>query len=220
MKIPFVDIHTHHPKNSAEILSVESLFLQDAGSTRNVNFPFSAAIHPWHTGSYSLKQIEAMLEEVVKKPGLIAIGETGLDKSYKTDYQHQKQVFGLHLEFAQRHSKPLIIHAVRSWNEIIEYLKHSKTPSILHGYSAGVVLTKQLIGLGCYFSVGKPVLQITPRFRESLQIIPPTSLFMESDDSQVDIREIYSEVSKLRNITMEDLKIQVYENFKNLFRLR
>ena len=169
MKIPFVDIHTHHPKNSAEILSVESLFLQDAGSTRNVNFPFSAAIHPWHTGSYSLKQIEAMLEEVVKKPGLIAIGETGLDKSYKTDYQHQKQVFGLHLEFAQRHSKPLIIHAVRSWNEIIEYLKHSKTPSILHGYSAGVVLTKQLIGLGCYFSVGKPVLQITPRFRESFK---------------------------------------------------
>ena len=220
MKIPFVDIHTHHPKNSAEILAVESLFLQDAGSPRNTNFPFSAAVHPWHTQSYSLKQIGAMLEEVVKKPGLIAIGETGLDKSYKSDYQHQRQVFGLHLEFAQRHSKPVIIHAVRSWNEIIEYLKHSKTPSILHGYSAGVVLTKQLIGLGCYFSVGKSVLQITPRFRESLQIIPLSSLFMESDDSQVDIQEIYSEVSKLRNIAMGDLKIQIYENFKNLFSFR
>lgn len=217
MKIPFVDIHTHHPKDSAEIISVESRFLQNIDPQKNTNSPFSAAIHPWHTASYSLEQVEVMLEAVIKKPELIAIGETGLDKSYKTDYQHQKQVFGLHLEFAQRHSKPVIIHAVRSWNEIIEYLKHSKTPSILHGYSAGVVLTKQLIGLGCYFSVGKSVLQITPRFRESLQIIPLTSLFMETDDSQADIREIYSEVSKLHNITMEDLKIQVYKNFRNLF---
>jgi TatD DNase family protein len=78
-------------------------------------------------------------------------------------------------------------------------------------------LTKQLIDLGCYFSVGKSVLRITSRFREAIQIIPSTSLFLETDDSNVNISEIYQEVSKIVDISLDDLKIQINRNFKTLF---
>jgi TatD DNase family protein len=92
-------------------------------------------------------------------------------------------------------------------------------PVILHGYSEGVELTKQLIDLGCCFSVGKSVLRITSRFREAIQIIPSTSLFLETDDSNVNISEIYQEVSKIVDISLEELKIQINMNFRKLFYL-
>ncbi len=220
MNIPFLDIHTHHPINSEEILSVPSLFLQDIDLKTVINTPFSAAIHPWHAAKFQPGQVREMLEALIKQPGLLAIGETGLDRACTADFQLQKLLFELHLEFAENHHKPLIIHAVKSWNDLILYMKKAKVPFILHGYSGGRELTKQLIDLGCYFSVGKLVLQMTPRFREAFQIIPLTSLFLETDESPSDIREIYKEASGILNIPLNQFKIQLYQNFKDLFNLQ
>jgi len=217
MSIPFIDIHTHHPVYTEGIISIPSLFLQDIDIQNVPNKYFSAAIHPWHASNFTTLTIRTMLENLIMQPGLIAIGETGLDKVCKADYQQQKLVFELHLEFAKNYHKPLIIHAVKSWNELIEYFKLTKVPLILHGYSEGIVLTRQLINLGCYFSLGKSVLQISPRFREAIQIIPLDSLFLETDDSLTTIIEIYQEVSAILGLSVEELKNQIYKNFNRLF---
>ena len=217
MNIPFIDIHTHNPVYSEGIISVPSLFLQEVDFRNDIITPFSAAIHPWHTSLFTSEDIRAMIEKLMKQTGLIAIGETGLDRVCTADYQQQKLIFELHLEFAENYHKPLIIHAVKSWNDLIGYLRHTKVPIVLHGYSAGIELTKQLIDLGCYFSIGKSALRITPHFYEAIQLIPLTSLFLETDDSHSDITEIYRQVSNTINLPLEELKIQISENFKNLF---
>lgn len=217
MKIPFIDIHTHHPVNSEEIISVQSLFLQDVDLQNDINTPFSAAIHPWHATKFAPEQVSEMLKNLIKQPRLMAIGETGLDKACMVDYQSQKNLFELQLEFAEFHRKPMIIHAVKSWNDLIVYLKRAKVPLILHGYSEGIELTKKLINLGCYFSVGKSMLLLTPRIREAIQIIPHTSLFLETDDSSVNVIEIYYELSKIVGLPLDDLKIQIQKNFDTLF---
>ena len=217
MKIPFIDIHTHHALDSEECISIRSWFLQDINWQNNFSVPFSAAIHPWHATKFSTEQISGMLLNLIKQPKLIAIGEIGLDKSCDVDYQIQKELFELQLRFAEDHQKPIIIHAVKSWNDLIVYLRRVKVPVILHGYSEGIELTKQLIDLGCYFSIGKLVLKITPRFLKAFQIIPPASLFLETDDSNVNICEIYQEVSKIVDISLDELKIQINANFKTLF---
>jgi len=217
VNIPYIDIHTHHPQISEEILTIQSLFLQDIDLQKDIKFQFSAAIHPWHATKFTQEQVRAMLEKLANQPELIAIGETGLDKVCAADYQRQKILFELHLEFAEKYHKPVIIHAVKSWNELMGYLKMANIPVILHGYSAGKELTKQLIGLGCYFSVGKSILNISPDFREAIQTIPLTSLFLETDDSPATIIEIYTEVSKVLGLLPDELKIQIYENFKLMF---
>jgi TatD DNase family protein len=217
VKIPYIDIHTHNRIKSEEIVTIQSLFLQDIDLQNHINELFSAAIHPWHAASYTSEKVKPMLDMLIKQPLLIAIGETGLDKACAVNYEVQKKIFELQLEFAEFHSKPVIIHAVKSFSEIIQYLKKAKVKIVLHGYSAGVDVTKQLIDLGCYFSLGKSVLQITPRLREVVSIIPPSSLFLETDDSKVSIVEIYSEASKILALPLEDLKIQIHRNFESLF---
>jgi TatD DNase family protein len=217
LKVPYIDIHTHHSLNSEEILGVQSLFLQDLDFQSIINTPFSAAIHPWHASKYESKQVGLLLEKLINQPNLIAIGETGLDKICPANYMLQKEVFELHLAFAEKLDKPMIIHAVKSWNDLTGYLKSVKVPCILHGYSEGVVLTKQLINMGCYFSLGKSILQASPRIKEAIEIIPVASLFLETDDSHESIKEIYREVSQIVNLSLESLKNQVYSNFRALF---
>jgi TatD DNase family protein len=217
LNVPFIDIHTHHPVNSEEIISVSSIFLQEVDAQNKINTPFSAAIHPWHSEKFVTGHVRLLLENVKEQPNLIAIGETGLDKFCSADYERQKSIFRLHVEFAEQYHKPLVIHAVKSWNELIIYLKHIKVPCILHGYSERAELTKQLIEMGCYFSIGKSILKDSSRLREAFQLIPVTSLFLETDDSQLSIIEIYREASKIIQMPLDQLKIQLNENFNTLF---
>ena len=217
MKIPFIDIHTHHPVNSEEIISVESVFLQDIDFKKEIMTPFSAAVHPWHAAKFDSGEVSRLLDKLIRQPNLIAIGETGLDSVCHEDYRRQQEIFELHLKFAEKLNKPLIIHAVKSWNDLTRYLKKVKTPCILHGYSEGLVLTRQLTAIGCYFSLGKSVLRSTPRIREAIEYIPVESLFLESDDSQESISAIYREVSAIVGCPLDSLKNQVYSNFRALF---
>ena len=220
MKVPFIDIHTHHSVNSEEIISIPSLFLQDIDFDIVLKSPFSAAIHPWHATKFENKQIKLFLDNLSRQPNLVAIGESGLDKVCSADYQRQREIFELHLSMAEKLNKPLIIHAVNSWNELLIYLKRTNVICILHGYTEGIILTRQLMDLGCYFSIGKSVKNISPRQREGIQMIPVTSLFLESDDSKESIIEIYRKVSEIANLSLDELKIQIYKNFIDIFHFK
>lgn len=217
MNIPYIDLHTHHPVNSEHIRSVTNVFLQDVDAGLPACTYFSAAVHPWHASAFTVARTEQLLEKLAELPGLIAIGETGLDKACSTPFQQQQLIFGTHVRFAEQLHKPLLIHAVRSWNELIEALKKAKIPAIIHGYTGGSEITKQLMALGTCFSFGKGVLSPSRGFMESLRLIPPGSIFMETDDGDVEISEIYAKVSQLYGLSMVDLKIQLIKNFEQLF---
>ena len=85
VNIPFIDIHTHQIQNSEEILSIQSLFLQDIDLRNEVKYPFSAAIHPWHATKFDPQKVREMLENLARQSRLMAIGETGLDKICDAD---------------------------------------------------------------------------------------------------------------------------------------
>ena len=203
MAIPFIDIHTHNPIVSDEIISVPSLFLQDVDFEHQHSRPFTAGIHPWQAEIFKPEEIKTMLERLKGQSGLIAVGETGLDKKCKIDFNLQKKVFELHLDFAIINQRPLIIHCVNAIDEMLYYAKRSDVPFIFHGYNANTELTKQLLRHGFYFSIGKAIIKDNSKLRKALQIIPATSLFFETDDDAIDIREIYYIASAILNCSVE-----------------
>jgi TatD DNase family protein len=218
MDFPYIDIHTHHRKELPGITSVQSYFLQDVNPS--ITTPFTAGIHPWHVTRFSIDEVVAMLENLIGHKELIGIGEIGLDRACSSDYLLQKRIFELHLSFAEKYNLPIVIHAVKSWSEIIAYLKRVTVPFILHGYSANMAITRQLIQIRAIFSLGASILKPNPGFHQVIKAIPLSSLFLETDESPLQIEIIYMELSKILGIPIDQLKYQIYDNYIHLFPIK
>jgi TatD DNase family protein len=217
----YIDVHTH--QSSAEIsdiFRVMNLFAGEMSDGIETNTKYSVGLHPWHieTGKNEKKLQE--IEIALQNPMVIAIGETGLDKGTKVPMELQKEVFLQHLKLAEKYARPLIIHAVRSFFEIIEVYKKSGAhiPLIFHGFNGRQETAKQLLKHEVYFSFGKDLVLKKNRAIESFKCLPSERLFLETDDSNYSIKNIYEKAAFLRQMSVEDLKEQIYENYVKVFK--
>ena len=87
---------------------------------------YSVGIHPWYLTRENLDRQWEMLLAAIQCPQVLAIGEAGLDKLVRTDYMLQQEVFEKQAMLAHEMKYPLVIHAVRSANEIICLRKKMK----------------------------------------------------------------------------------------------
>lgn len=218
---PFVNIHTHKPhidnKEFIEILNIDIENLSDV----DVSCPCSIGIHPWQSEDLSgCEDKISLIEKLVSADKVCAIGETGLDKVCKNDYEIQKQLFMKHIEFSEQYSKPLIIHAVKSYNDIIQIRKATKAkmPWIIHGFQANEQITEQLLKHDIYFSLGNVLFRNEARAETLLKMIPLEKIFMETDAEDLDIEEVYAKASLLLGIDIDVLRNMIFNNFVKIFK--
>ena len=207
--IPFVDIHTHHipegnPQHIVSIVSVDP----DA-TPLNPELRYSIGIHPYNIEN---KDFQVVISESEKKQ-VLAIGECGIDHRVPTPIDLQKGLFKAHARLAEKVGKPLIIHQVRSQDEILS--AHSdirpEVPWIIHGFRGKKEQAMQFLKKGFYLSFGD---HYNPA---SLLACPPSHLFLETDDTVHDIRHIYENASQTLSIPCEQLKKIIRENYHNVF---
>lgn len=112
------DIHTHRFTDSApEEVLLSCPVLQNEIPVEAVYV--SAEVHPWRLTAENLFcQIERM-ENILSDPRVIALGEVGLDKLTLCPYHIQQKAFEEIVRISEEYSKPLIIHCVKSVDELI-----------------------------------------------------------------------------------------------------
>lgn len=218
------DIHTHDApspnsdddeslrQNISYIVNVYPLGFEYAKD--NENYPwFSCGVHPWY--SEDAEPQLKFLKEIAGDPRIVAIGEAGLDKLKGPDLKTQQTIFEQQVQLSEQLQKPLIIHCVKAWEELlhIKKLYKPRQPWIIHGYKGKVELAKQLLSHGFLFSINE-------RFNDdAIREIPLDRLFCETDISETSIEDIYSEVAKALDISEEVLTSQIAENVKRTFPL-
>lgn len=129
---------------------------------------------------------EGALRSLASDPRVLAIGETGLDPNSRATIERQLEVLRLQAALSEENGKPLILHVVRRWDEIIAERRrlHPLQPWIVHGFRGGAVLAKQLVDKGFYLSLGE-------RFNHEVPLsIPHGHLLVETDCSEMPIEEI------------------------------
>lgn len=211
---PYVDFHTHLNFQSPEVVSVYNLMLHEKVHTPTGKY--SAGLHPWFADYYSCMEISIILEECACDNHLIAFGETGLDKSCQVPLQVQQDIFEIHLKKAVEKSKPVVLHCVRAWDEIIEQTSGFPGAKVLHGYNGTVELTKRLLNHNFLFSIGTAIINPTSKINRSLLFIPVKSIFCETDTSKYSIQNIYASVSDKLNMNDGELRKVVFANFNRL----
>ena len=218
MNPPFVDIHTHTAQSGDDLVQVVNLDLETPCPERGY---YSYGIHPWEADKADFQMETALqsLEEKLKSPNVVALGEAGLDKMHKASFEQQMELFERQIELSEALQKPMILHDVRSHNEIIALRKNHKAqqPWILHGFSGTEQDIRQLIGQGIYLSVGESLLHPEKKIYKSFKYIDLDHLFLETDMAEVGIETIYDEAAKLLDIDIAVLKRQLFANFARIF---
>lgn len=211
----FVNLHTHHFLNQENILEIVNQYPQEFDDKIS---SYSIGIHPW---KIELSRFDADLQIIENKLNhfsCLALGECGLDKRIKISLELQIQVFEKQVALAIKYQKPLILHCVGAFQEIIEIKKRMKidVPMIVHGFSKNEQVAKQLLDNGFYLSFGK-YLMLNKELENVFKEIPNDRFFLETDSSDYLIEEVYELASKYKNIEITNLKEIINSNFKLVF---
>jgi len=145
-------------------------------------------IHPYDVEQYD----EEVLEQYIKHPKCIAVGECGLDyfrlpenEEEKIAYKKkQKEVFISQIQFAKKVNKPLIVHirdASNDSRQILEEYQAKEVGGVLHCYNASEHLLP-LANHGFYFGIGGVLtFKNAKKLVEVLPKIPKNKLIIETD---------------------------------------
>lgn len=216
MTMKLIDIHTHQA-NDALSIQILNVFAQDLPEAE-LNSPFSAGLHPWDIDLVNPEECIQAIERFAEKKNMFAIGECGLDRIITTDFALQEQYFRQQIEIAEKLCKPLIIHCIRAYSDLMKFKKARKSdiPWIVHGYTGNIDITQSLIRHNFYFSVGERLLKDS-RKHDVLRTIPPDRLFLETDDGDTSIAEIYSMAAQTLRTDQDTLTQIITENFERIF---
>lgn len=218
MNPPFVDIHTHTANTADDLIQIVNLDLERPCPEQGY---YSYGIHPWalDNADFQLEEAFVLLEKRLQSPNVIALGETGLDKMHKESFEKQIELFERQIELSEALQKPMILHDVKSHNEILALRKKhkAKQPWILHGFNGTEQDVRQLTGQGLYLSVGESLLHSERKISKSLKSIPLDLLFMETDMAEIGIESIYDAAAKLLGMDIHALSVQIFSNFARLF---
>ena len=203
----FFDFHHHKSNNSYGIYNLD---LGENFSEGN----FSVGIHPKDIDENWEENLEK-IKEISLQKNCLAIGECGLDALIEIDENLQKKVFEAQILWANEINKPVIIHCVKRFQKLIPFQKLAKVPLIIHGFNKKKSVAEEMLKHGFYLSFGKSVL-----YNLSLQAIvkdfPLEKMFLETDDADFDIENLYQKVAELKEISVEKLQEQISKNLEKL----
>lgn len=202
-----LDIHTHRPTSAAAAQSILQASVLDFAPQPGQLY--ALGIHPWHIPSDPSSLLERLEAEAAR--GQVAlIGETGIDALKGAPMFLQNRVFQAHIELSERLRKPLIVHCVKAFNEIVAFRKSSgaSQPWIVHGFRGRPEVAEMLLRAGMALSFGEHFNAATVRS------VPRERLFAETDESLLPIEEIIRRLSEARG--EGDLTPQLHANLRSL----
>lgn len=210
----YIDIHTHKQYQKLNTKSVFNLEREN----HFVSNLFSSGIHPWFIQEEKLAQIFEKLKSNLALKQAVLLGECGLDKSIETALELQKKVLKAQLELNKTFHKPVILHCVRAYDEILQIIKDFPFNFIFHGFNKNEILAKQLVAKGHYLSFGKALLQ-NKKVQQAFKEIPLENIFLETDDTDFEIEELYLKAAELKQVSVEKLQAAIEKNWNKIIRI-
>lgn len=212
----FFNFHTHKFTNQSDVLELVNQYPQEF----DPSIPFySIGIHPWYIVEDRVKSDLEIMESKLQEMNCLAVGECGLDKRIEIPMDLQQAVFEKQLLLAQKYNKPVVIHCVATFQEVIAIKKRLNitVPMIIHGFSKNLQTAKQLMDNGLFISFGKYLLR-NPELESVFKSVPNDLFFLETDTTGENIDDVYALAAKYKGVNLEEIQKQVNSNFQAVFK--
>lgn len=210
------NLHTHRFTNNPEITELVNQypweFVEEIPQ-------YSIGIHPWYIVESRLESDLQFIEQKLQLSECLALGECGLDKRIDIPMTIQTAVFEKQIALAEKYQKPLVLHLVAAYQELIAIHKKRpiKVPVILHGFSKNEPTAKALLDCGFYLSFGKYLLR-NPELASVFRSVPNDRFFLETDTIEETLMEVYTKAAAIKNLSLAELKQQVAVNWQKVFK--
>ncbi len=177
-----------------------------------------------------------IIETYLESQKFAAIGETGLD--FYWDKSHIKeQMISLkrHASWALQYNLPIVLHTREAMDETITEMQNYQAEGlqgVFHCFSGNAVQAEQIIDMRFYLGIGGVATFKNSGMSEILKDIPLSSLLLETDApylAPVPYRGkrnepsylglIAQKIAEIKNIDVEEVKIETTKNAKKLFKL-
>lgn len=211
----FINLHTHKFSNLSDVIEMVNQYPWEF----DTSIPnYSIGIHPWYIDEKRLEKDLEVINEKLQLPECLALGECGLDKRIEIPLDLQISVFKKQLEIVKQTNKPIVLHCVAAYDEVIAIKKEMKieNPMIIHGFSKNEQVAKSLLNNGFYLSFGKYLLR-NPDLEKVFTFAPENQVLLETDTIEESIYQVYEKAASIKGISVEEMKTIVFTNFSRIF---
>ena len=211
----YINLHTHKFSNLLDVIEVVNQYPWEF----DASIPnYSIGIHPWYIDENRLESDLEIIKEKLQFNECLALGECGLDKRIEIPLDLQISVFKKQLEIVKQTNKPVVLHCVAAYDEVIAIKKEMKieNPMIIHGFSKNEQVAKSLLNNGFYLSFGKYLLR-NPDLEKVFTFAPENQILLETDTIEESIYEVYEKAASIKGISVEEMKTIVFTNFSRIF---
>jgi TatD DNase family protein len=213
----YFNLHTHIATNQAGVFELVNQYPHEFDE----KIPYySTGIHPWYIKVDRIESDLQVIENKLKLPNCLAVGECGLDKRIEISMKIQTSVFENQLLLAEKYQKPVLIHCVAAFQELIDIKNkwNISVPILIHGFSKNEQLAHQLLKNGFYISFGKYLLR-NPEMESVFKSMPANRFFLETDTIEEGIQEVYALAATYKKTSVAVIQDQVNHNFQEVFKV-
>lgn len=137
------------------------------------------------------------------------VGECGLDKACNTPFDLQMTYLRWQLDIAEALRKPVVLHCVHAFNEIIALRKHYSMPWVIHGFTGSLQLARQLASKDIGISFGTALLEPQRlKVRNTFQQWQGHYM-LETDDNPCGIDAVYAAAALIKGLPIDEIKAHV-----------
>jgi TatD DNase family protein len=156
-----------------------------AGMRRGVRVVASVGIHP-HDASTADETALAALRRFAAAPGVVALGETGLDYHYEhSPRAAQRAAFARTAAMARELDLPLVVHVRDAHRDAVDVLRGeplTETGGVIHCFTGDTDDARRYLDLGLHLSVsGIVTFRNADALRQAVRSIPEDRLLVETD---------------------------------------
>ena len=177
----------------------------------------AVGVHP-NEAAKTGEQDWPLILDMIGRPGLVAIGETGLDRFWDhTPFAEQQAWFDRHLALAHQHGLPIVIHSRDCQNDIIHQLKQLGRPirGVMHSFTGTWDEAEAYLALGLHLSFAG-MITFTNKALDALRDVaartPLDRLMVETDSPYLTPHPFRGKINEPARIVLTAAKLAEIRN--------